>query len=326
MSDNAVLDVAIGLIGMFICLSLLCTVINELIATVLKLRATTLADGIKKLIDDNALRTAFAAHGLVRSAQAAAGEQQPSYLPGRDFAMALLGSLDPAKPLKTMQDVEAAINSLPQSRIRDALMAHTIAADGKLDRLRSDIARWFDESMDRVSGVYKRKLKVIALIVGVLVALAFNADSIRVYKLLWHDSSLRATAVARASDLVDPTSSVPQRTTSIRSPRSAPDPALAVDPAANAPHPSGDLLTVTQLNNIEDSLRPLPIGWTASEWNTPENAASNRSIGWQVLSKIAGLLVTVLAISLGAPFWFDVLSRVTNIRGSGAKPQRTPAS
>jgi hypothetical protein len=40
----------------------------------------------------------------------------------------------------------------------------------------------------------------------------------------------------------------------------------------------------------------------------------------QILSKLAGLLVTVFAIMMGAPFWFDVLNKISNMRGSGAKP------
>jgi hypothetical protein len=36
--------------------------------------------------------------------------------------------------------------------------------------------------------------------------------------------------------------------------------------------------------------------------------------------KILGLLVTVLAISLGAPFWFDLLNRLVNLRSTGKPP------
>jgi hypothetical protein len=47
--------------------------------------------------------------------------------------------------------------------------------------------------------------------------------------------------------------------------------------------------------------------------------------GWTV--KFTGLLLTVIACSLGAPFWFDLLKRFVNIRGAGLKPEdSTPAA
>lgn len=54
----------------------------------------------------------------------------------------------------------------------------------------------------------------------------------------------------------------------------------------------------------------LPIGWavnpaTPADWTT----------------KIAGLAITIFAVSLGAPFWFDLLNRFTNIRLAGPKPK-----
>ena len=40
--------------------------------------------------------------------------------------------------------------------------------------------------------------------------------------------------------------------------------------------------------------------------------------GWKgYLAKIAGLLVTAFALALGAPFWFDLLSKVARLRASG---------
>jgi hypothetical protein len=44
-----------------------------------------------------------------------------------------------------------------------------------------------------------------------------------------------------------------------------------------------------------------------------------------ILRKIAGLLLTLAALSLGGPFWFDVLTRFVNIRGTGIKPDAPKA-
>jgi len=44
-----------------------------------------------------------------------------------------------------------------------------------------------------------------------------------------------------------------------------------------------------------------------------------------VLPKIAGLFVTTFAVSLGAPFWFDVLTRAANLRAAGRRPAAVEA-
>src|SRR6266508_1095891 len=39
-----------------------------------------------------------------------------------------------------------------------------------------------------------------------------------------------------------------------------------------------------------------------------------------ILLKLAGIFITALAARQGAPFWFDILKRVVNLRGTGANP------
>ncbi len=65
MFQNAAIDVAIALILMYLMLSLLCTVINEFIATKLKLRAKSLASTLEQLLDNQTLRDTFYRHGLI---------------------------------------------------------------------------------------------------------------------------------------------------------------------------------------------------------------------------------------------------------------------
>ena len=76
--------------------------------------------------------------------------------------------------------------------------------------------------------------------------------------------------------------------------------------------------------DADEKLRPLPIGWhlDAADWQLPK---SSGEWGRRVLNAIiiiAGWLVTALALSLGAPFWFDLLTKFINIRGAGPKPKR----
>ena len=199
MTLNSAVDVAIGLILMYLVLSLICTTINEYIATTLKLRATTLADGINKLIDDPVLHQAFSDHGLIDGTKAALGARSPSYMDGRTFAMAILGSLDSTKPLPTFDDIKQALQHMPDSNIRDTLLAQVVLASGDVQALRNNVAGWFDQTMERVGGSYKKNLKFMSLLVGLALAAIVNADTVSVATALWRDPTLRAQLTDAAS-------------------------------------------------------------------------------------------------------------------------------
>ena len=294
MGANAFIDVAIGLVLMYLGLSMFCTVINEHLATFIRLRATTLATGIKQLLDDPMLRTEFYNHGLIGGIKwgsttgNTSTQAHPSYISGQVFAMALLGSLDPTKPVPGFADMESAIRHLPDSNIRDVLLSHVGSVGQDVTRLRDGVATWFDQTMDRLSGVYKRKLKIISFIVGFLLAIAVNADTITVANALWHDNVLRDQIVQIAS-----------RT---------PNPGLPATGSQKEPSMSA-----------VEAIRPFPIGWNFSK---PDGDL----LGWKGLLKLGGLLLTAVALMLGAPFWFDLLSKFIHLRGTGNKPTRTEAS
>jgi hypothetical protein len=147
--------------------------------------------------------------------------------------------------------------------------------------------------MDRISGVYKRYLKWISLGIGLALAIFINADTLRVGKALWNDPNARSEIGTLAEQYLSKCgeSCVP---------------------------PGGESVNLakiqTHLAAAKSQLRPLPLGWTEA-----------RGEGWWWVWKAAGLILTGLALSLGAPFWFDALSTFVNVRGTGPKPQREDA-
>jgi hypothetical protein len=341
MFQNAVIDVAIGLILMYLMLSLLCTVVNEYISTKLNLRSKTLRDALQKLIDDPALLKNFYEHGLITSSSQSSGSgaqsllqaaatwvgayhslknqvapptatgaatvspgaeaEHPSYLASGTVALALMGSLLKKTPgTQDVAGITAAINALTgpagDPKIKDALKASVLKAGTDIDKLQQGIATWFDDSMDRLSGAYKRKMKWIAMLIGLLVAIAFNADSFNVATTLWNDPDRRASTVAIATE-------------------------AAKKPVPPSTQPTTEQGLRNAVTDTEKMLRSLPIGWNC--------LAADGSIGkcWEKLSwpspvQFLGWLLTAAALSLGAPFWFDMLGKLINLRGAGAKPQR----
>jgi len=60
-------------------------------------------------------------------------------------------------------------------------------------------------------------------------------------------------------------------------------------------------------------------------WNKSEFAAQKNGLDWAgfIFTKLVGMAITVIAIMMGAPFWFDVLNKVSNLRGVGKKPEES---
>jgi hypothetical protein len=350
MFQNAFIDIAIGLVLMYLMLSLVCTVVNEFIATQLKLRAASLEAGLKQLLDDPVVRDAFYDHGLIDGVSnavtrgqetlsssfnslsskvaapidsvlatmaapaglqgpppamgtaaviappAARTTEHPAYISSDRFAKALIGSLDTSTPIPGLADIRGTIEKLPPSNMKDALLSSLTVAGTDLDRFRKDVATWFDDSMERLGGAYKRQLKWISLIIGLLLAIIVNADSFEVGYALWSDNALRAQMVEIAGPIVTKGNQTPDAKT-------VSDVAKSFDDATTA-------------------LRPLPIGWPARAmpaWSDYGKAF------WFWLTKLSGWIMTGIALSFGAPFWFDLLSKLVNIRGAGDKPPRADA-
>ena len=91
MTGIAILDVAFGLVVVYLLLSLLCTIVNEWIAQATRLRARTLRAGIENLLSDAKFKRVtedLYRHPLIAGLKH--GERDPSYIPGPVFAKAFL--------------------------------------------------------------------------------------------------------------------------------------------------------------------------------------------------------------------------------------------
>src|SRR5437667_1659053 len=92
MPGFPIIDVAIGIIFIYLTLSLVITATNEFISSVLARRQKTLLLGIRNLLGDN-LADKLYDHPLIRSLRN--DGKRPSYIPSRSFALALLDLIEP---------------------------------------------------------------------------------------------------------------------------------------------------------------------------------------------------------------------------------------
>jgi hypothetical protein len=297
----------------------------------------------------------------------------PSYIPSRTFALGLLDLIAPSEAggPDTVAEVRKAALRLPDPLRRPLLILINQTGDD-MDRLQHEIRRWYEDAMERLTGLYKRKAQLIVVIIAFVVTIGTNADTIRIVRELSNNSALREAVVAHAQALANETPDELRATLDRERAARAPQPTAA--PASDSTT-AADTMAALRLKSIRasvDSLKTigLPLGWrplpdslrallpknrakaTATDTaagtaagtaappsmpavdSTREPEAPNQSpgaleiyagyYGGQLWRGAFGLLMTVFALSLGAPFWFDMLNKVVNIRAAGRAPEEKP--
>jgi hypothetical protein len=349
---STLLEVAIGMIFVYLLLSLLCSAFNELIESLLKYRARYLEKGIVKLLGDKQLAQEFFDHPLVKPLG-----DNPSYIPARTFSLALWNiattktaqgeavAAGVSQDLAQIRALIAGVQDAGLQNIRKALLTLIDEAGGDINKARANVERWYDDAMDRVSGWYKRHTHWILIVLGLLAAAAFNVDTLTVVKALWFNDALRTSVVAAAEDYAKsnpaptPGGATGTQTTGQTSPAATPTP---LTPQQEADQARQKISTITgQFNNLN-----LPVGWPvkpqlgSQKYQDIKDAAErqkqfdadlaayNADPRWPapgdngsgLILKALGIILTALAVSQGAPFWFDLLNKFIVIR-STVKPR-----
>ena len=200
MFNSGILDVAIGIVFIYLLVSLIVTAVNELIAAIFKMRGRVLWQGLCTLLPSGTNKENMAEevyrHPLIAGLS---HDGRPSYIPSHTFALALLdvisgGTGHIAKP----NQLQGKIDLLP-ANLRRSLNLLLHESKGDLEKFRMNIEAWFNDSMDRVSGVYKRKVQYALFFLAFLLAIFLNIDTIVLANRLSHDSALRAALVASAT-------------------------------------------------------------------------------------------------------------------------------
>ncbi len=269
----------------------------------------------------------------------------PSYIPAAQFAVALLdcvargpvaagiagaapnGACD-AAAATTLHPGPLSVDSLRQSalalaspHLQRAVLSALDHSTGDVAQVKLNIERWFNGTMDRASGWYKRRTQAVLFLLGFAVAAGLNIDALHVMQRLTADKAFRDVIVKEAASI------------------SAPD----------APGAAASGIQVARMTNAKQALEKLamPIGWR--NWSpTPVVGAPAvhvralfvpRQLCWPLeatpcqrqqwlgtdwLVVLCGWLVTAFAVMLGAPFWFDVLNKFMVIRSTVKPHEKSP--
>jgi len=440
MFGSNLLEVAIGVVFIYLLVSLVCSAANEILEGWLKNRATDLERGIREMFGPCDLKTPLIMDSLYNNPMVNClfkgkyddakeqvgrlrdflrkGPDLPSYIPATSFALALMDvatmpartpagsppasqpesvssqlsgaagatppgpkpgvsvSLNavppalpapgqPGNPLTPFRDQVLANKDLPD-QVKEGLVTLIDAAGSDVAKARENIEQWFNSTMERVSGWYKRRTQLIILVLGFGLAAVFNIDTIVVAGRLATDKSLRESLVAASEEYAkasaastaaspspapavspaggSPAAGSPANSSGApvvpaspnRNQPSVPAASPAVTPSAAASPASSELsptpaaspsLTKAEQTFEDDYKRlenlGLPIGWDTAEANKllSHGIVTNKK-AWT--RKLIGLLITALAVSLGAPFWFDLLNKFMVVRSTIKPHEKSP--
>jgi hypothetical protein len=191
------------------------------------------------------------------------------------------------------------------------------AGETHLAKARKNVENWFDDSMDQVSGAFKRYSQGMALFIGFAVALLLNVDSINLTIYLWREPSVRQILVENASRF-----EIPQEEFETNPEQAMQDfrkqfvglnlpVGWVIDEGEGAAFSDNDC----QLFPSIDQTFGIPV--LASNKCITPSQSNNQS---NIALKFIGIFLTALAARQGAPFWFDLLKRLVNLRGSSVNP------
>lgn len=299
------LEVVIGLVFVLLLLSLLGTTIMELLASGLGLRGQNLEKALKNMlatsdIGKNVLKT-FKNNSLFKqlSYQFWGKNYNPSYLSADSFQSILFDVILKGEDLN-LDNIKQKISEIEDEDLKNVLnqllQEASLKVGKEMETFQREVQGWYNDIMDRAAGWYKRYTQKILIFVGLFIAVLFNADTIAIYQRLESDPEMLAQIVTMANEYASNEANQPTN--------------IEQDKEFDEALQNLQGLLKNELNSLE---APLGLGWHYIDFD---------EMGfWDWVYKIIGWFTTAMAISLGAPFWFDLLRRLVSLRGSGNKPE-----
>ena len=363
MFGSSILDLAIGLVFIFLLLSIIASALREALEGLLHSRAAQLERGMRELLHDSkgtGLTKDVYSHPLICSlfqgsydpskvrgfSGLLARRQLPSYIPKENFALALVDMVvhgtDASRSIvgpalaegTSIGTVRAQLGSLGNVRVERAILTALDSANGSAEQLRRNLEDWFDGSMDRVSGWYKRQTQFILLAIGLVLAVGGNVDTLGLAQYLNDNKPARDVLVAQATTAAKNDSIlkanaevVAARLDALKLPIGwSSFPVTGCDSQkvkvadtlrTSAPSDSASRVATTSAVRapqvvMREAMRCVPKkGTRLMSWDLFFERMRQSWLGW---------LMTALAVSFGAPFWFDMLNKLIVVR-STVKPK-----
>lgn len=359
MFDSPIFDVAIGLALIYLVLSLIVTSITQVISEALAIKAGQLKKSIATLLGETARAVKSGkAPGLIeefynspfvmhfRKPGSDGKRAEPSEIDSKSFLPALEHAIEQKFGIENLTEVldfaakvknkapeaAGALKKLEETPAAEAFLKTDIGktlasyyqrADREVEsglttvknsavRFEQHVEDWYDSATDKAWTWYRTHLRKISFGVALIVVLAFNADTLRISGSIWNSEEKQTVISAMADKYVEETSLTP----------------------GGADGSAGMDATVDQLEERLDTFNAvieegdLPIGWHIESVHAffVHGKIAVNNLKWaEVVSALLGWLVTTFALSLGAPFWYDTLKRVIQVRQTVKQTEKSLA-
>lgn len=330
MQLDAVLEVAIGMVFVWLIMSIGTLEIQNRISLWLNWRADLLERTIRDMLKDPQMVKNLYNHPIIQQLTPKDKKnnlKRPDYIPNPVFATVAFevimnaGKTGDTVPVGRMS-IEGMRESVKTLAETNPALARTFQhmvpnlekdvddLEKRITGYRLNMEDWFHNVMGQASTTYKQRAQVIAFVVGLGIAVLLNIDTINIAQKLWQEPTTRAVLVAQAQAQ-----------------------------AAKPDLPPPDLLAQSQ--NLA-----FPVGWTTSLANDQScslidtenyqlvigSAGKCRLLtglpalndGWGLLVKLCGYLLSAFAAAQGAPFWFDILRKLVGIRPQSEAQSNKP--
>lgn len=351
MNAPELLDTAIALAFTYMVLSLLATGLLESYSQAFKRRTLWLRKGINSLLTGNeaaspksGIANDLLSHETIRSLSgnslsilSGIRPAGPSYIPSETFARVLVSLLK--EQTGTASSASAIANMAP-SKLKERLTP-IVAGAASEEELIVRVGDWFDDGMDRVTGWYRRRSQLCLLIVGLVLAVTLDINSIKLFTDLQSNETCRTALVAAAEATLNKSEAekragfekvvgsddckgvyTPDLNEWLKA-RSGQSTKAGLEPKCQVCLGAGEASECTNT---------CPLGVSFSVKSQPAADMSLLGQFFAVLEQrfasvtaAIGYLITAFAISLGAPFWMDGLKTLLSIRGAGPKPEKMSA-
>jgi hypothetical protein len=348
------IDVLIGFTLVMLIMAMAVTMLTQLVTSAANLRGLALKQGIAKLLtlldrglDANAAQQL--ADYLLRNPLVAEtnlwGQLRLGTAVHREELTKLLLDLAAATPATLPADIRPLQASLQASLAANGIAAPQATLDGirktalELEKTNPEMANhermnaailhnassdyvaklnaWFDQTMDRVSALFTMHARVVTGVIALVVAVVLQLDAVTLINRLSTDDKLRQTLVSNAIEHPERYAPPARPSTTGGAPQSASSQPNVLDTLKQ--HGLGDLMNANLVeipSNIDDWARKWwgSDGTQAAAAPSGPGAAARANPEHMLISKIIGVLISAALISLGAPFWYELLKNLIRLR------------
>jgi hypothetical protein len=313
---------------------------KSMIAIPLKLLSLLRLASQKRDITEKDLAEKFYGHPYIIKLAKQGKNDRPAYISRATFSKVVIDLLEFNREFpSTIEAIEKSIKTIPGEDTQALLLSFIRDAGGDIAQFRLRLENWYDEMMDRASGWYKRRAQKALLLIGFSISALLNVDTINIAHTLYSDPEARSKIVTQSIEFrnrqINQNTKLVKHRNSLISNRDTTNPIDSNQLKKIENHLQSVNQAIDSVNKQINYLRKEEVAEATSiagmGWDHPGTPLDRSNVGaffsslfknWlYILYRLPGWLITTLAITLGAPFWFDMLNKVINIRNAGLKPE-----